>query len=154
MTSMFLNEHLSNSGDRRRYICVDTFSGFTKDHIAFEVSDRAKNESQFRGQFSINSAKVFKRNLSKHDRTVVLQKDCGFLTREDLGAVSVALLDVDLYQPTSRALRVLYDSLQIGGEILVDDVSIGHRYDGAHAAYVRSAAARAIRIECRIRGVR
>jgi hypothetical protein len=50
--------------------------------------------------------------------------------------VSVALLDVDLYRPTLRALEVTYDALENGGYIFVDDVVVSSIYDRAAQAYL------------------
>jgi predicted O-methyltransferase YrrM len=134
MTTVFLNEHLAVTGDPRRYLCVDTFSGFTRRDIAYEVDRRGKRHGAY-GGFTYLDAGVFSRNLAGYDRVAVLQKDCNELTGSDLGPVSVAFLDVDLYQPTRRALEVLYEAAQPGGVILVDDVRPGGIYDGANAAY-------------------
>src|ERR1700730_17088792 len=32
MTSVFLLEHMRQIGDKRTYVCIDTFSGFRKEH--------------------------------------------------------------------------------------------------------------------------
>jgi hypothetical protein len=46
-----------------------------------------------------------------------------------------ALLDADLYLPTKRAIVTIYDALEPGGIMMVDDVTNGTVYDGAAAAY-------------------
>lgn len=143
MTTVFLNEHLTSIGDPRPYLCVDTFSGFTDGDVAYEVSRRGKRASVYNG-FTYLDREVFARDLAPYERVVVMQQDCNLLTAADLGPVSVALLDVDLYQPTLHALGVLFEVLQPGGIILVDDVKPGSIYDGAHAAYEEF---------CRLRGL-
>lgn len=135
MTTVFLNEHLSAIEDTRRYLCVDTFSGFTADDIAYEVARRGKNGAVF-GGFTYLDRDVFARNIAAYKRVLILQKDCNLLTAADLGQISVAFLDVDLYKPTKHALAVIFECLQPDGVILVDDVRPDGIYDGAHAAYM------------------
>lgn len=133
MTTVFLNEHLSATNDPRRYLCIDTFSGFTDDDIAFEVSSRGKPRNVF-GGFTYLDRDIFAANMAVYERVQVVQKDCGLLTNEDLGSVSVAFLDVDLYQPTLKALNTLHHVVQQGGLVLVDDIKPSGIYDGAYAA--------------------
>jgi hypothetical protein len=137
MTTVFLNTHLDAIGDGRKYLAVDTFTGFTAEDIDFEVTHRGKNPRAY-GGFAYNDEKVFRRNMARlgFDRVEVLKLDVNFLKKEDLGSVSVAILDVDLYRPTMRALEVTYEVLEVGGYIFVDDVSEGTVYDGAGQAYL------------------
>jgi O-methyltransferase len=52
-------------------------------------------------------------------------------------ALSFALLDVDLYRSTKKALRDLYDVLSPGGIIAVDDCDSSNvQWDGAAQAYI------------------
>jgi hypothetical protein len=137
MTTVFLNTHLDAMGDSRTYLAIDTFAGFTAEDIDFEVTHRGKNRRAY-GGFAYNDEKVFRRNMARlgFDRVEVLKLDVNFLKQEDLGTVSVAILDVDLYRPTLRALEVTYEVLEVGGYIFVDDVSEGTAYDGAGQAYL------------------
>jgi predicted O-methyltransferase YrrM len=136
MTTVFLNTHLDALGDKRRYLAIDTFSGFTSEDIDFEVAQRGKSRGSYFG-FTYNDDMVFRRNMARlgFDRVDVLKLDVNQLAQEHLGKVSVALLDVDLYRPTLHALQVTYEALEDGGYIFVDDVSIGTVYDGAAQAY-------------------
>jgi hypothetical protein len=137
MTTVFLNTHLDAIGDRRKYLAIDTFAGFTAEDIEFEVAHRGKTRDAYWG-FAYNDEKVFRKNMARlgFDRVEVLKLDVNCLKKEDLGSVSVAILDVDLYRPTLHALEVTYEVLEDGGYIFVDDVSQGTAYDGAGQAYL------------------
>ncbi len=136
MTTIFLKRHMKETDDMRRFICVDTFSGFIREDVAYEREQRGKDQPEL-GGFAYNDPAVFRRNMGALglDRIDIIQKDCGLLTKEDLGSVSLALLDVDLYLPTKRAIGTVYDALQSGGIMMVDDVTDGTAFDGAAAAY-------------------
>src|SRR5688500_10781358 len=58
MTSTFLLEQMRRTGDERTYYCIDTFSGFVREHAAFEVSERGKKPSEYRA-FSYGDAGIF-----------------------------------------------------------------------------------------------
>ncbi|MGZ4814316.1 MAG: TylF/MycF/NovP-related O-methyltransferase [Terriglobales bacterium] len=133
MTTVFLNTHMSCIRDARPYVCIDTFSGFVPSDIDYELSHRGK-PNKFDG-FRYNDVEVFRKNVSQFKNVRVIQKDCNLLTAEDTGPVSLAILDVDLYLPTKHALSALYDSLQAGGFIMVDDVKPNMQFDGAASAY-------------------
>jgi predicted O-methyltransferase YrrM len=136
MTTVFLNTHLDALQDRRRYLAIDTFSGFTADDVDFEVAHRGKRRRDLFG-FTYNDESIFRRNMARlgFDRVDVLKLDANDLRKHHLGDVSVALLDVDLYRPTLHALQVTYDALEDGGYIFVHDVAPGSVYDGAGQAY-------------------
>lgn len=136
MTTVFLNTHLDALKDKRQYLAIDTFSGFTSEDVDFEVTHRGKDRRAYFG-FTYNDETVFRRNMAKlgFDRVEVLKLDVNDLEKEHLERVSVALIDVDLYRPTLQALRVTYEALEDGGYIFVDDVYTGTVYDGAAQAY-------------------
>ncbi|HEV7956293.1 MAG TPA: TylF/MycF/NovP-related O-methyltransferase [Marisediminicola sp.] len=148
LTTVFLTRHLDEIGDQRRYLALDTFSGFTAADVDHEVAARGKGRADF-GVFGYNDVTVFRRNMQRLGLTRVdaRQGDVGLLTPADVGLVSVVLLDVDLYRPTARALPVLYECLQPGGVIMVDDVIEHTRYDGAAQAYYEFVGARGLPIE-------
>lgn len=147
MTSVFLNEHMRAREDSRRYLCIDTFSGFTEADVAYEVTHRGKTRGFYSG-FSYNSPDIFRRNLSRYPNVEVLQKDANFVTKDDTGPIAVALIDVDLYLPIKNALSAIYEALIPGGYIVVDDVSKdGTIYDGARAAYLEFCRERGMPVE-------
>jgi hypothetical protein len=60
--------------------------------------------------------------------------DVSALAPADIGPLSVSLVDVDLYLPTKAALALVWECLQPGGKVMVDDVQQGGKYDGAREA--------------------
>jgi hypothetical protein len=135
MTTRFLAEHLVRQGIRKEYHAIDTFSSFTKHDLAYETESRRKTPSDLAG-FSYNDFDIWKRNFSGFDFIRAHKCDCKDFDFTTIKPVSVALLDVDLYLPTSRTLPKLYDALEPGGVILLDDVKAESAYDGARQAYV------------------
>jgi O-methyltransferase len=136
MTTVFLNTHMDELRDNRKYLAIDTFSGFTSEDVDFEVANRGKSRTAYFG-FQYNDESVFRRNMTRlgFDRVEVLKLDVNRLEPRHLGPVSVALIDVDLYRPSLHALQVTYEALEPGGYIFVDDVAAGSEYDGAAQAY-------------------
>lgn len=135
MTTRFIAEHLLRSGSKKTLYCVDTFSSFTQKDIDYEVHQRSKDLSLLRG-FEYNDFEVWKNNFREFDGQVVpIQSDCSVFDYSGVAPISVALLDVDLYLPTTRTLPHLYEALEPGGVIFVDDVMADHHYDGAAEAY-------------------
>ena len=145
MTTVFLKRHMAETADERRFLCVDTFSGFLTEDVAFERNHRGKNHPTLNA-FTYNDPRIFAQNMAALglERIDVLQKDCGQLTPEDLGPISLALLDVDLYLPTKKAIGTVFDALEPGGVMMVDDVTPGTVYDGAATAYFEFCATRGI----------
>lgn len=137
LTTVFLNTHLRRTGDRRRYLCVDTFEGFPQKDILHEMNNRGKKyDSAYKG-FRYNDVHVFRKNMETlgFDNVKVLKRDADQLSQSDLGKISMALLDVDLYKPTLSALRIVFECLEPGGVIVVDDVMEDSLFDGAAQAY-------------------
>lgn len=137
LTTVFLNTHLRRTSDKRSYLCVDTFEGFLEEDIVHEINNRGKNGNLAYKGFGYNDVHVFKKNMATlgFHNVKVVKKDANQLNEADLGKISVALLDVDLYKPTLSALRVTFKCLEPGGVILVDDVMDDSLFDGAAQAY-------------------
>lgn len=136
-TTVFLNKHMTFQNIENPYVCIDTFSGFTKKDIDFEVSSRGKIRTDFTGGFRSNSRKKMEVTLRYNGitRVQIHQGDVAGFDFTSLAAVSFCLLDVDLYAPTAFALKKLYERLSPGGIIVVDDCKNEDRYDGAYQAY-------------------
>lgn len=145
LTTVFLNEHMDRTGDERPYVAIDTFSGFTERDIAHEAAARGK-QIDYRPHFKVNDAEVFQAHVASYPRVRVIARDIANVGPDDVGDVSLALLDVDLHEPTRRALTLVERVLRPGGVVVVDDVidDPGYGYDGAAAAYFEF---------CRDRGV-
>lgn len=137
-TTVFLNKHLDAIGSKRKYTCIDTFSGFTSDDIQVEVAERNKNADQLRHGFSENSLNRFNMtmNFNHVDRVKGIKADVSTVDFALLGPISFCLLDVDLYRPTKNCLPKIFEQLSVGGKIVIDDCLPQNRYDGAYQAYM------------------
>ncbi len=139
-TTIYLREHLADLGRRRRYLAIDTFDGFLVADVDYEIRERAevtdRHSLDYTG-FSINRRSWVERSLalSGHGDVELVQGDAGALDYGQFAPISFALIDVDLYQPVSRALRSIAPFMSPGGRIVVDDCLAGNIFDGALQAY-------------------
>lgn len=148
-TTLFLNKHMDSSGISKGYTAVDTFSGFIPSDIEFEVTSRGKSRSMYRG-WRVNDQRWFDGSLAENGITRVrsIKGDVNLIDLTALAPVAFALLDVDLYRPTAKALPELWQALSPGGVIIVDDCSASDTYyDGADAAYKDFATANQMPVE-------
>lgn len=129
-TACFLNRHMRDVGIEKDYYCVDTFAGFLPEDVAYERRERKKESEDFTG-FQVNSLKSVKYTLALNgcERVVPISADAK--EYKPPGAVSFALVDVDLYRPTLAALRNLWPSVSAGGMVVVDDCWPNQMFDGA-----------------------
>lgn len=136
MTTVFMNTYLKGISDKRRYVCIDTFGGFTEKDVAYEVEHRGKNEGDYIG-FAYNDEGVFTRNMERFgwDDIITIACDVNKYDFSDINEISLALIDIDLYLPTKTALDAVWKRLQQGGAIMVDDVQSQGVFDGAGVAY-------------------
>jgi predicted O-methyltransferase YrrM len=137
-TTMFLKKYMDSAGIEKRYICIDTFAGFTKEDIAVEVSTRGKKRSDYAAAFSINSKAWFDEamRINGIGRVESYRADAGTFEYSKLGPLAFCLCDVDLFRPTSRALPRIFDQLSPGGILIVDDCDENdYLWNGAAQAY-------------------
>src|SRR5436190_249281 len=142
-TTLLLNRFLDSLKSSKRYLAVDTFSGFEWSDVKFERRVRRKEEnpgfySQSFRRFSYNSPTIWRKvviEYNKLDRVQMIVGDINRLDFEPQQRFSAALIDVDLYLPTLAAIREVYDRLTPGGTMVVDDVIKGPLYDGAYQAF-------------------
>jgi len=137
MTTRFICEHIIKSKLNIEYFVVDTFSSFTDEDINFEIENRGKQkgDSNFLN-FKYNDYERWASNFRNMDFLTAFKCDCSQFDYKVLGKLKLVLLDVDLYLPTLRALEKIYEQLEVGGCIMVDNVSTTKSiYDGAHQAY-------------------
>ena len=134
-TTVFLNKHLESSSIDKKYICLDTFKGFTTHDVSWEVLHRGKRKEDLLG-FERNSPCWFRYTMKANAcaRVMCVVTDVQEYTFRE--KVSFCLLDVDLYRPTLHALQAIWPLLEPGGIIVVDDCLDGHTYDGAFQAYI------------------
>lgn len=137
-TTVFLNKHLDAIDDRRKYVCVDTFGGFTRQDIEHEVSVRGKRERELSPWFRAGKKELFEKTMKLNSicRVQAVQAD---INEWDLGAlrdISFCFIDVDLYRPVRSALTKVHGRMAPGGIIAVHDCGPkGAIFDGARDAY-------------------
>lgn len=128
-----------SAGIKKEYICIDTFSDFTHNDIDFEKQHRSKDKNVLKVQFVANKrdwvAKTLKYNniedvkLNESDINHFAFKENG------INKIAFCLIDVDLYIPVKSALNKVWDLVESGGIIIVDDCRQDRYYDGALQAY-------------------
>lgn len=135
-TTIFLNNYLKNCGIDKEYIAIDTFSGFVKEDIEYEQKFRGKSSSY--RSFRVNKKKWFDGTLQQNgiSNVISIQADINQYDLSRHYPISFALLDVDLYRPMKKSLPELYQALESGGIIIVDDCDENDdRWDGSDQAY-------------------
>lgn len=147
LTTTFLYEYMLESGYKKDYVCIDTFSGFTAEDIEVEVNARDKTKFGYAKIFKDNNSKWFKEALGRRyiNDVQVIEADISQLSESDLPEkIAFCLVDVDLYRPVVSALAKVYPKLGVGGIIVVDDCwyrpnrfvpEVVDAYDGAMQAY-------------------
>ena len=136
-TAAFSWRMLQNLGIGKRYVCIDTFSGFVPAQFADDL-DRGNREAN-RWLFADNSRALVRAILDQHGarEVALLQGDIVTLPAAQLPApISAALLDVDLALPIYEGLCRLYPRLAPGGVIAVDDCPAGYDWQ-ARQGYER-----------------
>ena len=121
-TTIFARRMMDRLGIRKAYICIDTFDGFVDKQFATDVALGTPSVDQ--RMFSGSSRKLVEKILRQHhcEDVKLIQGD---ITTLPDGAFpeecSLALIDVDLTEPTLASLQRLWPRLSPGGTVLVDD---------------------------------
>jgi len=113
---------MGRTGIRKRYLCIDTFSGFVDDQFAEDL--RLGNSPRNRYAFAANSEWLARRVLAQHgaEGVELVRGDMTTMSLDRLpSALAVVLIDVDLAIPVYEALRRLTPRVSPGGVVLVDD---------------------------------
>jgi O-methyltransferase len=143
-TAALARQLLRNTGIEKRYVCIDTFTGFVPEQLAAERHLPDDRRPTFTGA-SLETVRRLLRHYGCEDVELVAG-DIMTLDEELLPPViAVALVDVDLELPVYGALRRVWPRLAPGGVILVDDCpddqaserAYRFRFPGAKRAYVR-----------------
>lgn len=137
-TSAYAYKMLARTGHTRRYICIDTFGGFVKEH--FDRDRTHGTPERLREAFSNNSYAMVRRLLDHYGAQGVelVPGDITNMPDRDLPEkVAVCLLDVDLDIPTYEGLRRIAPRLVPGGIVLVDDCPESTDWVGARIGYRR-----------------
>lgn len=135
-TSVAINMFMKQKSIERPFYAVDTFSGFTQEDADFERKERGKSNSYL--GYQTNSKKWYAKTLIAHgiEHPHVIQADAKDLDYSEFAPLAFCLLDVDLYKPVESVLPRLYEVLEPGGIIIVDDCAAKESlYDGAGEAY-------------------
>lgn len=136
-TTLFLNNYMDAQNIEKKYYAIDSFSGFVAADIKYEVTRRGKTKNLFTG-FRINKKKWFDGTMKQGNinRVLSIEADVNQYDLLTLGPLSFVLLDVDLYRPTMKSIRELYEMLNPSGIIVVDDCnSQSISFNGADQAY-------------------
>ena len=138
-TTVYLNRHLDSLQSTKLYYAIDTFAGFVRSDVEYEINKRGKDSTFDWGGFNNNKKEWFDRamTLNKIERVSSIQVDVNQYDFSCVGpdGISFCLIDVDLYQPVKSALAKLYPRLSPGGIIVIDDCMPAQSFDGALDAY-------------------
>ena len=136
MTSRFICEHFKTHPFNHTFYALDTFDSFKDEDVNFEIQDRGKSLSEQMRAFRYNDYKTWCSNFKQYDFVQPIKCDCASFDYKSLHPIKFTFLDVDLYQPTRKALPKIFDSTVDGGVIIVDDVKENDPYDGSSQAYL------------------
>jgi O-methyltransferase len=135
-TTAFLRKWMEESGIKKNYFALDTFSGFPSNQTEYEINVRGKS-ADISFPFSTNKKEWFDFSMSLAGITDVtsVQVDIGNFDFDKIAPISFCLLDVDLYLPIKDCLPRIFRNMPNGGVIVVDDCIQDSLYDGAMQAY-------------------
>jgi O-methyltransferase len=121
-TAVFASRFLRRINCERRYVCIDTFGGFPKSQFAKDVE--LGTGQHLANGFSANSEPLVQKLLNQWgcQEIELIKADIAALNESRLPEeIAVALIDVDIAEPTDAALRKIMPRMSTGGVVLVDD---------------------------------
>jgi len=135
-TTIFLKKYLDDLGCSKRYIAVDTFSGFTTDDVDHEIRVRGKTPL-LSTAFRQNKVDWVEHSLELADvhGVELRQADCAAYDYTEVGPTAFCFIDVDLYKPVLASLEAIHPKLTRGAIVVVDDCQPHPMWDGALQAY-------------------
>lgn len=137
-TTIFLNKYLDELATDKRYVAIDTFSGFTEKDIAYEVETRRKRRDFTWRGYSNNKQEWFDKTmqLSGISRVQTVRADANTYDFDNEANISFCLLDVDLYLPMKASLMRIIPRMGNGGILVIDDCYQQENiFDGAAQAH-------------------
>lgn len=137
-TAAIVDRFLRNTGNNRRYVCIDTFGGFVAEQ--FDADLMNGTPSSARDAFQANPKAVVRKLLDHWGAPSVelVQGDIVRMPDKDIPVdIAVCLLDVDLEVPIYEGLKRIVPKLVPGGVILVDDCSEVTSWRGARVGYAK-----------------
>jgi O-methyltransferase len=144
--TIVLNRLMEELGIEKKYIAIDTFSGFLPKDIGYERENRNKIADDY-SAFQVNAKPWFDETMKLNyiNRVASYALDASdFVFSEP---VSFCLLDVDIYIPTKKVLEHIWPFMSPGGIILVDDCKDNSNFDGAFQAYKEFVAEQGLQAE-------
>lgn len=135
-TTVFLRKYLDRLAAHKRYIAIDTFSGFVEDHVRHEVEARQK-DPLLAEKFTFNKIEWVSQSIAIAgiENVDLVKCDASKYDFEICNKISFCLIDMDLYKPISSVLPKIYSELSEGGVIVVDDCQPHPMWDGALVAF-------------------
>ena len=128
---------MKNLGIAKRYIAIDTFTGFVPDHFDRDVAQGVSEERRDDFRADERVVRRLLRSWGAPDVEIV-KADVATVDEKNLpDRISLALVDVDLEVPTYEGLRRVMPRLSPGGLVLVDDCNEGAEWTGAKRGYQR-----------------
>jgi predicted O-methyltransferase YrrM len=133
-TTILLNRLMEEQGVEKKYIAIDTFSGFLPKDIQYERESRDKKKDNY-SAFQVNAKAWFDKTMEINyiNRVESYEMDAGEF--QFSSPVSFCLLDVDIYLPTKKVLENIWPHISPGGIILIDDCKDNSNFDGSFQAY-------------------
>jgi O-methyltransferase len=101
-------------------------------------SERRRGKGYAYDDFDLNSENLFRQTLIANgvqENTTVHRADVSEFNFATLPPVSFALVDVDLYRPMHAAVEGVWEVLQPGGLMVLDDCGPDEKWDGAGTAH-------------------
>lgn len=138
-TAAFAHRFLAGIGVTRKYLCIDTFGGFPKEQFAADAA--LGTEAFLEPAFAANSQKLVRKLLDMWgcEEIQLLKSDIVQLPPDNLPEkIAIALIDVDIAEPTKAALQKIMPRMSPGGIILIDDCDMAG-FKGARVATERIA---------------
>lgn len=112
----------------RSVFLLDSFEGLSEPVNEDYVGSKKKSEKIKQGYLQVSEESVLEALalVSVKARKLVRVVKGWFSDtlpslKKDMGTIAVLRLDADLYEPTIYALRELYDSVAVGGYVVIDD---------------------------------
>lgn len=138
-TAALASRMMNNLGIHKRYVAIDTFTGFVPDHFDRDAARGVSEERRHDFRADEQTVRRLLRSWGAPDVEVV-KADVATLDEKILpDSISLALVDVDLEVPTYEGLRRVVSRLSPGGLVLVDDCNEGSEWIGAKRGYRRFA---------------
>lgn len=138
-TAVMASSFLARTGSPRRYVCIDTFSGFNEEHFALDVKHGTPPE--YATLYDTHTAAMVRRLVAHWDREGSIEIVEGDIcTMPDAALppqIAACLLDVDLEFPIYEGLARIAPRMAAGGVILVDDCPETTTWMGARKGYAR-----------------